>query len=755
MDTPEKQSGSELQTHTLQPAQSIAVAPVMVASLTPQIQIPSYVDTTLPSQLTPIQEPDRTAAIMKPPVDSKIVVPSPGQPGLPPTGQPQPGQPGEPPLGQPTPQPQPVGVPPTGETKAVPAAKQKAPVDIPFNTKLFADRIYTKDWSHFAGEDYVMVNPKELLPENEPRLTAKLLKHYSVAEPAFFDYQPRMGIAVALASFVPMPLSTRKEQAMKELTDIYLEAKTGKHPEDLKLFSRYNKPFAAHIKLWRDPKEQDLLFDSLGKTAMTLYLIVNEALKDRGREIEAAGYMTNPSSPDHALALLAPKLGVTAQQLSAALMNGGVDGLAKLLNVKPQAVEEIKQVSEYAGKLDFANNVVANWNMGRAIEGMQTRTVEEKIKVGLMVRTAHKLKSLQGMEYPAIKPKDIQIVEARVLARLAQLPQELQEALYYTGTEIALTSNRTVDDIFGFPVPALGLHNHVPFIRGEAGGIRQIYVGSRDVPPNSDNTLVHEAHHLLFPKSFSEKDIGEMETLVAQNSQRMTALERCLAAWEIAQPEQQRLIEAEMNKLFTVGDVTLEKALGGKITGAGMRALRNFVYDAHQNLNPHSEQLARGYPSIELRTTELISRYSELRYVRAEARPEMLQFVAPEMGVVYDNYYLKHVREELVRMKEGQSHYPAHMQYLGFPGDMKPVIGTQPVQPAKIEEKKKPATELPLTIQQAAKLHLVERPTKMVAAPSTEHIEASKATGRMTEAFEKSFAKRLEAVETSASEPAR
>lgn len=666
-----------------------------------QIATPAFVDQALPSQLTPVRTPTQTREPMKAPVKSEIII--------------------------------------------NPQVKQTAPVDMPFDTELFRHRIYLKDWSHFAGEDYLMVNPEELRPENEPRLTSKLLKHYSVKEPSYFDFQPRMSIAVALASFVPLPSDTRKRQALKELTDIYLESKTGKHPEDAKQFSRYQNPFAAHIKLWRDPKEEDLMESAFGKLSMTLYLIVNEALKAKGRELEASGYLDMPMSADHAIAQLAPKLDVTPQQMSDALMNGGPDGLAQLLGVKQQTVNEIRQVAEFADKLEFANNVVANWNIGRSVEGMDTRTVEEKIKVGLMVRTANKLQALKGIEFPAVKPRDLQVVEERVLSRLRQMPQELQEALYYTGTEIALTSNRTVETLFGFPVPALGLHNHVPFVRGEAGGLRQLYVGSMYAPPSADNTLVHEAHHLLFPKSFNETEIAEMEALVAQNSRRMSGLEQALTKWETTKsPDERRQIEAAINQTFTVGDMTLEKALGGKITDAGMRTLRNFVYDAHKNLDPHSDVLARGYATPEMRATEMISRYSELKYVRSESRPEMLQFIAPEIGVVYDRYYLKHLRDQVAQLKENQREYPAHMQYIGFPG----ITGkATPPAPAGTQH----SSPLPATIAQASTLKLVDHPTRMVAAPSTEPLEA----GHAKKGLHASFAGRLEAMQTAIEEQGR
>ncbi len=611
--------------------------------------------------------------------------------------------------------------------------------DLPFDPELLRSRIYIKDWSLFTGDSYLMVNPEEVTPQNEPRLTAKLLKHYSILEPSYFSYQPRAAIAASLASYVPLSLQTRKEKAVKTIMDLYLEEKTGEHPEQAKHRARYERPYEAQINFWKKPEDitSSPELEEMKQNALAVSLIVNEGLKMRGRNLEAAGYIEPPRSADDTVGKLAPLLGVRTDQLTQALMGGGAKGLGALLGVNPQLVGEIEQVAHVAAGHEFANNIVENWNMGRSIEGTQGRSVEEKIQVGLLVRTAKKLEELKAYEFPQVKPADIQKVEDQTIASLRQLPQPLLEAFYYSGGEIALTQTKTVENIFGFPVPALGLHNRAPFERGQPGGVLQVYVGSMYQPPVAYNILHHEMNHIQYGIHYTPQEIAEMEQLVAGNAQRLAALEEALTAWERADAPARKAIEAQIDQHFRVNGLGLKEALGGDISDAGMRELRKYVFDAHKNIDPHSDLLTRGYASPEMRATELISRYAELKYFKLENQPAMLHFLTPELTVMYHQYFLPHLEREVSAIKSGQRQLPAHMQTIGFgqtPGEhtsgQQPQAGQQQDQQPDQQRGRQPqgyspaayqlqppAADRPLTVAAAGQLKRVDRPTYMAAKP--------------------------------------
>ncbi|MCI5049998.1 MAG: hypothetical protein MRY32_06665, partial [Rickettsiales bacterium] len=376
----------------------------------------------------------------------------------------------------------------------------------------------------------------------------------------------------------------------------------------------------------------------------------------------------------------------------------GIEGLADALGISAQKLQEVKQVAAIAEANQYSNNMVENWNVGRAVQGQGKVGVPEKMQAGLMQRVANKLKSLKAEIHEHDVPLDIQRREKMFVATLRDLPPELLEALYVSGTEFAFTPDPAIGQLDQQSGRALGFYRPATYDTSHEYGVRQIYVSARQSTEEFRENLMHECHHLIFPKVFTVDQRAEVDRLLKDGADYMRGLKTLLDDWYEAPPQMRDKIQAHIqHAYFTPQGVTMQQVMGGM----SMTSFRDAIHDAVDNLDPDSLYLAKAnYASPELRVAEIISRYAEMKYVRMRDFPNALNFIAPQMDEIYNNHYLPHIRERLTQMKQEQQELPDYVQNMGFPPHAIP--------------KGEQVTELP-------HLKMTGHPTELISANSAEH----------------------------------
>jgi hypothetical protein len=567
------------------------------------------------------------------------------------------------------PQAKPIQVP-----KATEAANtDAAPVNDPFDVSWFLrdNRIHIQDQSHFLPNNYLMIHPKELAPEQQQRTFAKLVKHMTLPAPSFLGVYPRNAVMFSLASFLPISKESRIESLKEEALKLQQMDQTGIHPDAQEQMDRYQSPFQANIKMRHEAPQIDPKDSELMQNAITLYLVINEALTAQGRTKEPAAYVSNLRSADGVLGDIADKFSMTMSDFVELAQTKGVDGIAEKLGVATPLLDEIKQVARIAAEHNYAENVIQNWDVGRHLQGMQGRSVDEKMAIGVLQRAGGTLSYLQQtIAQDAPVPEDITKMEQRILAVLREWPKEIQEALYYGGAELAFTSESSLGSIFPQHPTALGVQPFYPFEVGGMDGLKQI----RNSNANSRGYLriinQHEGNHFIDPKELGQEGIKTLETAIHNDAERLTDLHAMLDEWYIAPPELRPEIERKIDAQFRVNNLTLAQATGK--TGpnpVGLERLLDLVDDALDNLDFNSNTLARGYPIPELRAEEVIPCFAERLHVKHKDNPALLGFMCPDLMVAYHDTFIPHVKRHVEKLKAAQEQLPEPLRYLGLPAD--------------------------------------------------------------------------------------
>lgn len=555
---------------------------------------------------------------------------------------------------------------------AQPAAMPKAFVparELPFDVSLFQkdNRIHVENGSDFTDDHYLMVHPKELLPQNERRLSAKILKYYSIPSPHFLSSPPRMHVALALAEDISISLGAKQQSLMKKWHELYLEGKTGQDQEQAEEMARRQAPFNSLVESYTKVPDIDPAGEEALKQACALYLMINEALARHGYKEEAALHVPMANA-DAMLVKLGQMIGFKADEFHDAAESHGLQGVADLLKLDTRTVDDIRNLVDYAADKQFSDNIFMSWMNGHADPAMHGKPVEEILMKGLTQRVAQTIQGLRTMytgqtELPAKAQRDTDRMEAA----LRHLPKELAELLYLNGTEFAFADAPSVQVIDGRAPGAIAFHHSIPFEPGSPYGARQVFVASRTNQAEFDAVVTHESHHVFYPLQFNVAERQQVDALIKQGGERLNGergLQALMRSWNEAQTDSQRsAVIAELEERFLPKGKHLSDVLGAK----SMESFMRDVDDASRNLDPASNMLTRYYPNVESRTAELISRYAELKYVRMKDFPEVLDVIAPEMGKVYDEYFMRHVRSQLAELKAEQSQLPDYLQNLGYP----------------------------------------------------------------------------------------
>lgn len=518
-----------------------------------------------------------------------------------------------------------------------------------FDTQKFItdNRIHVEHGSLILQSDPLLpLHPRELAPENEPRLRAKIKRAFTTENYDFFKDHTRAAISSALAGLIPISASTKEAELGRGITDWLKQLETGKDAGLTKKEEKLATPFKAVIDHYLEKPEQRPANIEFSKNALGMYLLMEEALREHGYRGSIIPFAKEVGTAEGLVAKLSSHLGFDTRQFLDTAGKEGLDGIGKLLGVDETFVRDVKKLGAYLEDHKFSANAVANWQIGRKMPGMKNAGIAEQIEAGLESRVNAKIMSSRmAVQHRYEVPEPIQQTEQKIAGMMKFLPPELAETLYLLGTEIAFTPETTLKPIAD--VPAYGFHRRITEHPDDVKGIYQIFLSGKHNAEEAVRVLVHEAHHLMIPGQFSPQGIALVDGLAKHDMMRLKALKELTDSWMTGDDATKAQVVNTLNRPeFSIGGKKFSDCIGQ----AEMLTFYTQVQGAYDWLQGDSETYHRsGYAGNDGNSpmSEIIPRYAELRYVRQREHPEMLSYIVPGMTVSYEQIYLPHVREQL------------------------------------------------------------------------------------------------------------
>lgn len=518
-----------------------------------------------------------------------------------------------------------------------------------FDARAFAteNRIHVEHGSLFYDR-FVQVHPGELAPQNENRLVAKLDKIWSQDAPSFFGSYPRGAVAQLFGSLVPISKNAQKEALKEQLEGIKFFEKHGIDESYKNEWESRRQPFAHLVKGDATKPEIPTAAKEFLGNGLQIYLMIDEALSQKGYPKELSFYLKRGGSMESLLSDLEDKIGMSPHRVMDIAHTQGAVGLGRALGLTEPFIEDVAQLSHIASGAHFSDNIIQHWQIGRRIPQMQGAAVYDQIQAGRLPRIAYAVQSMReqvGFNYEV--PAGIKEKEQKVAAALNRLPEPMREALYHLGTEFAYTPEVTVESISP-GAAAYGYHMKLVKEPGDVDGVYQVFLGQKESEHSFARLVAHEVHHLFFPQRFDAAEITQVDALANAHFARITDLKLLCDAWKVGTPNQREAIEWKITTDYAVNGMGLREALAGRT----MDQFTDLVLDAYENTNIHSNFFSKtSYNSAPEKFYEMISRYAELRCVELQDNPALLQFIAPELTQIYDQHYLPHIEAQLAELK--------------------------------------------------------------------------------------------------------
>lgn len=532
-------------------------------------------------------------------------------------------------------------------------------------------RIHVKNGSLFVAPNLV-VHRAELHPANEAALRHKLDAAASLNSPSFSENASTLFTVLHLGQLVPVSLTARHSQLIKAVTDYNDQVKTNVDKQTLQPLADKHAPVQALVRETLKKPELDPVGTDVMKHGLTLYYLLRQKLQQSGFSEPLESYIGRANSTDQLLATLQPMLGVTPLELQEAAAKSGMEGVGRLLKLEPHFVQQTQAMVEAAQGHDFSANFMEHWFLGQRKLGCHT-PMPQLLEAGKKERIEKAITDLRAkiqgpFESPEpIKQTELQVAEALKLASPLQL--KLMHALGY---EICYTPEMYADSI-AFARNVFGLHRKLTNRPTDLNGVYRIYYAARGNQEDSMSTLVHEIAHVFFPDQLSPAQITAMDQLITRhtahietlsaflndtrkNPQGMTPFEQLEAlhgAYVAGNAEQKAAVIQAANTLFA--------PVGIKVDGLfpqlrDPNRLKTMVSRTLNDLRIEGGTYQRGaYDMITDRLREMISRFAELKQVRLRGEPELLNFIAPDMNTLFDQYYLPHLESVYSKLLQQRS----------------------------------------------------------------------------------------------------
>lgn len=516
------------------------------------------------------------------------------------------------------------------------------------------NRIHVQNGSLFL-DPYLVVHPRELTPENEGKLKEKLRLTFGLNNPSFYESVERLPIALNLASLLPVSLESKRTDLLKAIDRFNREVKTGSDSDLNRTATDRANPFAAIARDFSNPGDTDAVGMETLKSGLTFYLVLREALTRKGYLNRLTDYVRHDQTADQILTSLQDKTGVASETVMEAARSGGIPAIAHALGIDDAYLREVQDVVDRAATKEFSYNQIEHWHMGRQLLASRPgATLDDKIAVGMERRLLDTMQQLKAKaKGQADVPESIKGKEQWVADGLKLLPPIQRQLLWDLGYEIGYTDDVTADKIAFHPY-VYGLHRQTKDSMTDLRGTYRIYFGSKTDTEASRRTLVHEVTHNLWPNLFTAQDISAIDAFANKDRVRIKSVATVLSKQfdtfkgfvdeyhaPNATPAQKQATLQKANQFFgsTLGDVSA-------VIAENKDAYEVLHMAEHANDRLHIDgklYKQSGYHGPQERFREVLSRYAELRYVRLREQPALMNFIAPGLGQVYDQYYLPHL----------------------------------------------------------------------------------------------------------------
>ncbi len=498
----------------------------------------------------------------------------------------------------------------------------------------FRDALNPNTWIH----------PDDLKPAREGQLWQRLESAFSVEYPTYHANPMRNNIVTNLYDLIAVDpgLST-------EIPNIPGRQEHPSNPYQYPLTHLVNgEPFPPLLS----PAESAKL-----KEATASYLILEFALADRGYPELLANTMnalarrgvTKPSA-EHIFHELRDALGVNSIDLIRALDSGGADGLAQTVGMSGERLNSIYRLSDYISTRGFPLNDVINWEYGQRNPAMWGAPVGQIIEQGKQMRIDDTIQSYRNaVEAHPIFP-DQRKNEALVVAALDNVPPLLSELFFEEGGQIIFTQENDLRNVLGGGY--LGLHLSYESPRNSMHAIRQVYLSQDLGLPKNTGTLVHELHHLFYPRGYiSPQEAMHGDTLLESDEQRILKLKELVETFQTGTPQQQASAIATLDSPAMAAHGL---RFSNILESVSMETFIGAVNEAYHFLQMESPSYGSipTYHDPFSRFNEIIPRYAEKRYVVHRDHPEILDFIAPGITEMYQDIYLPHLQRRLDHIRQ-------------------------------------------------------------------------------------------------------
>jgi hypothetical protein len=532
--------------------------------------------------------------------------------------------------------------------------RKPAPNPENFDYKKFVthNRIHIENGSLFI-DPYLVIHPRELDPKNEEALQKKLRLTYSINNPSFFESPERISVALNMGQIIPVTLGAKRSRLMDSIKQFNGEVNGG-NGQDVSLAQQAydrNNPMAAIVRDTLARPEVDPVGLEMLKNSLAVYMLCREKLTLVGYSGRLSDYVKRTASPEQVFSDLQEELGVTPGQMRDAALNGGLEGVGKLLGLDARYVADVKRLADISATRDFSYNMIEHWHIGRQRLGLDA-TLEQKIHMGMDTRVPMKIDEYRKrVRYQYDVPEPIKKEEDRI-AEAMKLVHPTQAALLFElGYEICFTPEATADRI-AFHPHIYGLHRKAANDLRDIQGTYRIYVSGKGDLKASMRTFVHEITHNLWPDYFTTDEVKAIDSHARGDRDRIRSLAKLVderfndfatfvKAYHAGSDTEKKAVLATMNEQFASYGVTFDSLLP---TLRDPYELMWMVKHANDRLHVEGEMYNKsGYESPQERFREVLSRFAELKLVELRDNQPLLKFIAPGLNAIFDDYYIPHL----------------------------------------------------------------------------------------------------------------
>jgi hypothetical protein len=530
--------------------------------------------------------------------------------------------------------------------------------DIPPEAFVAANRIHVKDGSLFVGPNLV-VHPRELHPDHEATLRRKLELTFEMDSPSFFRDEKNEKVIWRMAQIVP---------ATSSEADYGPAAQTVSVGADHMANEERNRaaPMAMMLRERNQKLGDDPQWLEKEKNGLAIYILVNEALAQRGYREPAMHYISNTDSPEEVFAALSDKLGVSTREILDAAASSGVVGVGRLLGIAPDTIIEIAELVEDVAEHDFSINRLKHWKQARKEHAASGQPLAQQLTRGKALRIEKTITDLRAQVNGVYDvPEAIKQEEQRIAHALKHITPVERALMYRLGYEICFTPERTADGI-AYGDGVYGLHRKFADDSRDARGTYRVYFAGKESEKSSLRTLRHEIAHNLWPNAFHPEEVQRTDQLVNADRTRLAALkalttthkaqlESFIEEYQAAEtPEEKSRIQDMVGKYTAPLGIEVGMVLP-MVQGADQ--LTWLVSEAHERLSIDGAFYDKtGYQEPSVRLREMIARYAELRDIEYHEQPQMqalLAFVAPGMTQIFNDIYIPHLQRVYEALETG------------------------------------------------------------------------------------------------------